>query len=123
MRAFLGKLFSHSSTPGKSPARRTTRLGIERLDDRLLPSATGSFSQVLDQHGNSVLYSIDWHHNLWERFNGGQAFMIDNSGKDTMVSAGLDANGNAIPYVLNFDGTLWRDVGGWSYVCDGVSNF
>ncbi len=120
----LGRTASRKSRPNG----RSARPALEYLNDRILPSTTGNFSQVLDTHGNSVVFFIDRQHNLWETANGGAAVEIDGSGKDNAVSAGLDKNGYAAPYVHNFDGTLWElaDFGygrQWREMSDGVSLF
>jgi hypothetical protein len=128
MHRSLRRFFGRSATSRALPRRRSARLELEHLDGRIVPSTTGNMSQVLDAHGNSVAYYIDGQHNLWESYTGGQAFEIDGSGKDNAVSAGLDRNGYAVPYVHNFDNSLWefRNDGsgwGWHFVQVGVTSF
>jgi len=94
----------------KRPAARnraTTRLGLERLDDRLLPSNTGAVSEVWAPHVGNVVYSVGQDQNLYESMNGGQSYRIDNGYCDLEVSAGTDQNGHPVAYVLNTYGSLW----------------
>jgi hypothetical protein len=91
-----------------SKPRRTTRLGLERLDDRLLPSNTGAMSSVYTPQVGNVTYYINANdQNLYESMNGGPSYRIDNGYCDLEVSAGTDAAGNTVAYVLNNSGELW----------------
>jgi hypothetical protein len=123
MRRFLRKLFG-STTSKKLSTRRTARLEIEHLDERVLPSTTGSVSQVLRPDGLSAVFYIDRQHNLWET-RGGYTWQADSSGQDTQVSAGLSADGYEAAYIHRFDGTLWveDDRGGLRQVDNGVASF
>jgi hypothetical protein len=101
------------SSPRRARPRPTTRLSLEPLDQRLLPSTTGIISQVVDGHGNSVAFYIGSDRNLYASANGGWARQLDNAGIDTDVSAGIDSNGNAAAFVRNvYNNSLW-DLHTW----------
>jgi hypothetical protein len=108
MLRILNNIFGGASARRTACTRPTTRLTLEQFDDRVLPSTTGVVSQVMDVHGNSVAFYIDNNHNLFASANSGQPIQIDSAGVDLQVSAGLDANGNAVAYVQNNAGfSLW----------------
>jgi hypothetical protein len=131
MSRLLNKWFGGSSAPKASPRRPTARLGLEQLDERLLPSATGSISQVVDHNGARVAFFIDQNGVLERSVNGGQAQAVDPWGChcDQQVSAGTDAFGNAVAYVRNGYGSLWALGWGWggslyeTHIGDNVSSF
>src|ERR1700736_3251843 len=78
MLRFARKFFGVSSAARAARGRPITKLALEQLDDRLLPSATGHVSQVMARTGPAVFYT-DSNRNLLESFNGGQGFVIDSS--------------------------------------------
>jgi hypothetical protein len=124
-------LFGGPSAPKASPQRPTARLGVEQLDARLLPSATGSISQVMDHNGDRVAFFIDQNGVLERSVNGGLAQAVDPWGChcDQQVSAGTDAFGNAVAYVRNGYGSLWAIGWNWggslyeTHIGDNVTSF
>jgi hypothetical protein len=115
MSGLLNKLFGGRSAPKAAPRRPTSRLEVERLDERLLLSATGHVSQVVDHNGDVVTFSIDRNGVLERSINGGANQAVDPWGChcDQLVSAGTDAFGNAVAYVKNGYGWLWQI--GWNW--------
>jgi len=116
MQGFLKKLFGGSSA--KAARRRpSVRLQLEQLDERLLPSNTGTISSVFANLGprygggwGNVLYYIGQDHNLYECYGGDYAVRLDGYDGyhgDLQVSAGVDPKGNPVAYVLNDHGSLW----------------
>jgi hypothetical protein len=104
MRHLMSKLFGKTRA-----ARPKARLQLEQLDQRLLPSTTGYMSQVIDTHGNAVVFYIGKDSNLYASANDGWAVQLDNAGIDVQVSAGTDGNGNAAAFVRNNRGnSLWE---------------
>jgi hypothetical protein len=121
MRQWLKKWFGGSPQVRPAGRRGSFRPQLELLDERLLPSNTGSLSEVFAytgmydsaNHNNGsdpagpVLYYIGNDHNLYESFGGAWAQQLDFEGIDLQVSAGVDANRNPVAYVLNRFGSLW----------------
>ena len=102
----LRNLFGNSSASRAAPKRRAVRLELERLDERMLPSATSLMSQVMDLHGNSAVFYIGKDLNLYEIINDGPAQKLTSSGNYGCVSAGLDTHGNAMAYMQQGDGNF-----------------
>jgi hypothetical protein len=131
MAGLLKKLFGISSAPKAAPKRPTSRLELERLDERMLLSATGTVSQVVDHNGDRVTFFIDNNGVLERNINGRYTQAVDPWGChcDKQVSAGTDAYGNAVAYVLNGYGSLWQIGWGWGgnlyeqKVNDNVTSF
>jgi hypothetical protein len=97
----------------------------------MLPSATGHISQVIDHNGDVFAFFIDKDGVLEKSVNGGPAQTVDAWGChcDRQVSAGTDAYGNAVAYVLNSYGSLWEIGWGWggslyeTHIGDNVTSF
>ncbi len=108
MRQFIKKLLGGSPAPRAARPRPPIRLEVERLDERVLLSNTGSISQVFTNNLGTVTFSIEQDKNLYASCNGGHAWRrLDNGFCDLQVTAGTDQNGNAVAYVLNKYGSLW----------------
>jgi hypothetical protein len=131
MSRLLNRFFGGRSVSKAAARRPTSRLGVERLDERALPSATGSVSQVVDHNGDVVAFFIDRNGVLERSVNGGAAQAVDPWGChcDQQVSAGTDAYGNAVAYVRNGYGSLWQIGWGWggslyeTHIGDNVTSF
>jgi hypothetical protein len=131
MSRLLKKFFGGRSAPRAAPRRPTSRLELERLDERLVPSATGHVSQVVDHNGDVFAFFIDRNGVLEKSVNGGAAQTVDAWGChcDQQVSAGTDAYGNAVAYVLNGYHSLWEIGWGWggslyeTHIGDNVTSF
>ena len=119
MQRFLKMLFGGSWGPKAARPRPSVRLQLEQLDERLLPSNTGTISSVFANLGpryggnswGNVLFYIGRDHNLYESFGEGSYAQrldgYDGYHGDLEVSAGVDPNGNPVAYVLNDYGSLW----------------
>jgi hypothetical protein len=126
MQEFLKKLFGGSPAPKAARPRPSVRLQLEQLDERLLPSNTGTISSVFANLGprygggwGNVLFSIGRDHNLYENFGEGSYAQrmdgYDGYHGDLQVSAGVDSKGNPVAYVLNDRGSLWAITTGEEY--------
>jgi hypothetical protein len=107
MRRFIKKLFGGSRAPRAACKRPTIKLQVEQLDERLLPSNTGSVSEVFTRNLGNVAFSIGQDKNLYASCNGGYGRRLDNGNCDLQVTAGTDQYGNAVAYVLNSYSSLW----------------
>jgi hypothetical protein len=117
MAGILKKWFGGSSAPKAAKARPSVRLQLEQLDQRLLLSNTGTISSVFANVGpryggawGNVMFYIGRDHNLYECYLADYAVRLDGFDGyhgDLQVSAGVDANGNPVAYVLNDHGSLW----------------
>ncbi len=113
----LGGAFS----PAPAARPRPVRPEVEILEQRNLPSSSGSLSAIQDNFGNHVVYSIGADHAVWENVNSSGWF--SQGGYVIDLSAGLDAGGHAEVFAIGSDHSPWlRDGAGWhalgGYVID-----
>jgi hypothetical protein len=109
MKRFFQSLFGQSNKPRRtsSPNRRA-QLGVEQLDGRLLPSATGLISSITDAYGQTSCFVVGTDGGVYASLDHfGYTKLSGGSGWFTAVSAGLDSNGHAECWAENSNGDLW----------------
>src|SRR4051794_35156955 len=101
------ELFSRKRRNGRNKAchvqkarpRRTVSLNLERLEDRMVPSATPNPIAIL-QSDNS----------LWEMTAGGTQ-LLSPAGTILTTSTVTDGSGNTDVFAISSDHTLWQYAG------------
>jgi hypothetical protein len=117
MKSFLNVV--RKLVPGGRPARdarrsRPVRLGLESLDQRIVPSSSSSnIHAVTDGTGASVAFYRDITNRLYEKTDSGLLQGLTQPGEVSVFSAGLNRYGNADVFAVK-DGRLqyYTDGGG-----------
>jgi len=109
MRRFFQTLLGLSDQPRRSPSpKRRTQLGVEQLDGRLLPSATGSISSITDAYGQTTCFTVGLDRGIYASLNNyGYTKLSGGAGSFYEVSAGMSADGHAVCWAEASNGDLW----------------